>query len=409
MNMIVSMYKSMVPTPGKTQKAFCILAFVLAMLILLSGCTAYGDFKSATAENTPVTRIGERHIFPPVRGIDISDQTYTATSDLKVGFIFNGNIGDFGFTYAQNQGRLALERELGVETFWREMVPPDEQSMEVMQELIDEGCTVIFSCSFGFMEYTAAMAELNPDVYFFHCSGYMTSDNMSAYFGRMYQMRYLTGIVAGLRTETNQIGYVAAHPIPEVRRGINAFSLGVKSVNPDAVVNVIWTNSWLNTGLERDLAMQLIESGNDVIAQHQDSLQPQIVAEEEGIWSIGYNSPMGFFSPNAYLTAAIWNWGPYMVDQVRQIKDGTWESSNYWGGIETGIVMLESLTGNVAPGTQEAVDEAMQQIIDGFDVFTGPIYDNAGSLRVLAGRIMPDSEKLAIDWFVDNVREVDAS
>ena len=409
MNMIESKIANVASTLWERGGAVCAIAFALAILILLSGCAAYGDFKSATADNTPVTRIGERHSFPPITAIDIGESSHTLRSDLMVGFIFNGNIGDFGFTYAQNQGRLALERELGVVTLWREMVPPNEQSMEVMQELIDEGCTVIFSCSFGFMEYTAAMAEMNPDVYFFHCSGYMTRENMSAYFGRMYQMRYLTGIVAGLRTETNQIGYVAAHPIPEVRRGINAFALGVKSVNPNAVVNVIWTSSWLNTGLERELAMQLIQSGNDVIAQHQDSLLPQITTEEQGIWGIGYNSPMGFFSPNAYLTAAIWNWGPYMVDQVRQILEGTWVSSNYWGGVETGIVMLEELTGNVAPGTQEAVDEAMQRIIDGFDVFTGPIFDNAGGLRVLAGRTMPDSEKLAIDWFVDNVVEVPAS
>jgi len=259
------------------------------------------------------------------------------------------------------------------------------------------------------MEYTAAMADQNPDIYFFHCSGDMTSENMSAYFGRMYQMRYLTGIVAGLRTETNQIGYVAAHPIPEVRRGINAFALGVKSVNPDAEVHVIWTHSWLDTGLEKELAMELIQSGCDVIAQHQDSLLPQIAAEEEGIWSIGYNSSMGFFSPNAYLTAAIWNWGPYMVKQVRQIENGTWESSNYWGGLEDGIVMLEELTANVAPGTQEAVDEAMRRIENGFDVFTGPIYDNRGGLRVPEGQVMMDSEKLSIEWLADNVAEVAAS
>ncbi|MCL2702116.1 MAG: BMP family ABC transporter substrate-binding protein [Defluviitaleaceae bacterium] len=393
---------------GKAWAASRLAAVFLTILLLLSGCAAHGGFKTATAGNTPVTRAGQRHSFPPIVAIDIGGPASAAQSDLKVGFIFNGRVGDFGFTYAQNQGALALIRELGVDVLTREMVPPDEQSMDIMQELIDEGCTVIFSCSFGFMEFTYAMAERNPGVRFFHCSGYMTSDNMSAYFGRMYQMRYLTGIVAGLRTETNLIGYVAAHPIPEVRRGINAFALGVKSVNPDAAVNVIWTNSWLNTGLERDLALELVRIGCDVIAQHQDSLLPQIVAEEEGIWGIGYNSPMGFFSPNAYLTGAVWNWGPYMVGEVRKIIDGTWEASNYWGGLETGIVMLEELTENVAPGTQEAVDEAMRRIISGFDVFTGPIYDNMGGIRVPEGQIMPDSEKLSITWFVDNVTEVGA-
>jgi len=378
----------------------------MVMLLMASVCAAHAGFKTATAENTPVTRIGERNTFPPMVAIDLGNPISTVSSNLKVGFIFNGKVGDYGFTYAQNQGRLALSRELGVETVVKEMVPGDERCMEIIQELIDAGCTVIFSCSFGFMKYTAIMADRNPDVYFFHCSGNMTRKNMSAYFGRMYQMRYLTGIVAGLRTKTKQIGYVAAHPIPEVRRGINAFALGVKSVNPDAVVQVLWTHSWLDTGLEKEFALSLIRSGCDVIAQHQDSILPQIAAEEEGVWGIGYNSPMGFFSPNAYLTAAVWNWGAYMVGQVRQIQNGTWESSNYWGGIESGIVMLEELTNNVAPGTLEAVDEAKRRLEAGFDVFTGPLYDNTGTLRVPAGQTMSDSEKLTINWLIDNVMEV---
>ncbi|MCL2820496.1 MAG: BMP family ABC transporter substrate-binding protein [Oscillospiraceae bacterium] len=382
-----------------------LLAVMITLLFAISGCSESSGFKTATAGNTPETRVGKRHSFPEIE--KAATDEYTIRHDLKVGFIFNGNIGDFGFTYAQNQGRLALSIELGVETFWREMVTPGEHTIEMIQELIDEGCTVIFSCSFGFMEATALMAEQNPDIIFFHCSGYMTSDNMSAYFGRMYQMRYLSGIVAGLRTETNEIGYVAALPIPEVRRGINAFALGVKSVNPDATVNVTWTNTWLSTGLERDLALELVDIGCDVIAQHQDSLQPQIVAEESGIWGIGYNSPMGFRSPNAYLTAPLWNWGPFMIEQVQQIIDGTWESGNHWDGLETGIVMLEELTENVAPGTGEAVEQARLRIISGFDVFTGPINDNEGAIRVQAGQTLSDSEKLSIDWFVDNVREVD--
>ena len=382
---------------------------VITMLFMLTGCSGDNSgFKTASAESTPVTRAGERHILPPVMAPELGERPGAVRSDVKVCFIFNGTPGDFGFTYAQNQGRLALERELGVQTVVREMVPPDERSMSAMQELIDEGCTIIFSGSFGFMKYTYEMAKRNPNIYFFHCSGHMTRDNMSAYFGRMYQMRYLTGIVAGLRTKTNKIGYVAAHPIPEVRRGINAFALGVKSVNPEATVSVIWTNSWLNTGLERNLAQKLVQAGCDVLAQHQDSMLPQIVAQENGIWSIGYNSPMGFQSPDAYLTAAIWNWRPFMVDQVLQIINGTWKSSNFWGGMETGTVMLEEFTKNVAPGTQEAVDEAKQRILKGFDVFTGPIYDNAGLLRVNAKQAMKDSDKLSIDWFVDNVREADA-
>jgi basic membrane protein A len=377
------------------------------MLLILSGYGLHDEFKTAT-DKIPGFRVNERRDFPAfLPAVPTATAPLNAAeSSLKVGFIYIGRIGDYGFTYAQNQGRLALIRELGVQTHVREMVPADERSMAVMQELIDFGCTVIFACSFGFMEYTAIMAEQNPDVYFFHCSGYITRENMSAYFGRMYQIRYLTGIVAGLRTETNQIGYVAAHRIPEVVRGANAFALGVKSVNPEAVIKINWSYSWYDPSLEKELALALIRSGCDVIAQHQDSLMPQIAAEQEGVWSIGYNSPMGFLSPNAYLTGALWNWGPYMVDQVRQIKSGTWQSSNYWGGIEDGVVMLEELTDNVAPGTREAVDEALRRIENGFGVFVGPIYDNTGKLRVSQGQTMTDSEKLTMDWFVDNVLEM---
>jgi basic membrane protein A len=389
------------------QRVISVLGLLLALL-LMSGCAPAGVFKNTTGAS-PETRGEPRQSFPNVEAF--SSPRPPATGEpgdpppLRVGFVFPGRIGDYGFTYAQNQGRLALMRELGVETHVREMVTPDEVKT-MIGELIDFGCTVIFSTSFGFMEQTAEVADANPDVFFFHCSGYITRDNMSAYFGRMYQIRYLTGIVAGLRTESNQIGYVAAFPIPEVMRGINAFALGVASVNPDAVINVSWSHTWHDTRLEKELTTQLIRAGADVIAQHQDTLLPQIAAEEAGVWSIGYNSPMGFFSPNAYLTGAQWDWTGYMVSQVRAIIEGTWQSSNYWGGIEDGVVSLEELTDNVAPGTREAVDAAAARLRSGFDVFVGPIRDNAGELRAVEGEILSDELKLSIDWLASNVREV---
>lgn len=382
------------------KKLFCIAA----VLLLLCGCSVSDNFKPPT-DKTPPSRSNARHTFPSDLP-QAAEQSWDAPkSDMKVGFIFVGKAGDYGFTYAQNQGRLALAAELGVETVVMENVPEDDRCLTVIQELIDDGCKAIFSCSYGYMNQTVIMAEKNPDVYFFHCSGNETRENMSAYFGKIYQVRYLTGIVAGLRTETNQIGYVAAHPIPEVIRGADAFALGVKSVNPDAVIKINWSHSWYDTGLEKALALELIRSGCDVIAQHQDSIMPQIAAEEEGVWSIGYNSPMGFFSPNAYLTGSLWNWESYMVGQVRAIENGTWKSSNYNGGLEDGVVLLEELTDNVAPGTHEVVDGAIRRIKDGFDIFEGPIYDNTGTLRVPEGKSLTDGEKLAMDWFTDNITE----
>jgi basic membrane protein A len=377
--------------------------FAAALLLVLAGCADHSDFKVTTAK-TPASRAGERPVFSDIVPlIDTCGVQSVAGASIKAGFVYVGRVGDFGFTYAQNQGRLALMRELGVQTMVRETVYGDENVVRVIQEMIDSGATVIFSTSLGFMKPTAMMAERNPGIYFFHCSGGKTKENMSAYFGRMYQMRYLTGVVAGLRTKTNKIGYVAAYPIPEVIRGVNAFALGVRSVNPQASVEMRWTNSWVDIGLARELTHSLIRSGCDVIAQHHDSQHPQITAEEMGVWSIGYNSPMGFFAPNAYLTGAVWDWGPYMVDQVRRIKRGQWRSSNYWGGIEDGVVKLEPLTKNVAPGTQEAVDAATRRMERGFEVFVGPLYDNRGVLRVPDGVTMTDGEKLAIDWFVGNI------
>ena len=391
---------------GQRNTTSRIIAVGIAVLFIVSGCEVHAELKKST-EKTPASRIGERHTFNVARLVLPGEgKNENRSIDLRVGFIYVGTSGDYGFTYAQNRGRLALMEKLGVQTMVIENVPEDERCMEAMQSLIDNGCKVIFSCGFGFMDYTVKMAEMYPNLHFFHCAGYETRPNMSAYFGRMYKVRYMTGIVAGMRTQTNKIGYIASFPIPEVIRGANVFALGVKSVNPNAKVYIKWSKTWVNHSLERKLALELLDGDCDVLAQHQDTVSPQIAAQERGAWSIGYNSPMGAFAKDAYLTGAIWNWEPYMIAQIQKIADGTWKSSNYWGGMEDDIIRLDALTKNVAPGTQEAVEEARRRIINGFDVFEGAIYDNTGKLRVPEGGTMTDEEKLTVDWFVDNISEV---
>ena len=407
---------------------FHLLAVGMALLFMTGGCESHSEFKKTakktqrertlsfpwkshtelkkTTEKTPASRIGKRHTLNLARLILPGEGKGEKRSiDLRVGFIYAGTSGDYGFTYAQNRGRLTLMEKLGVQTMAMENVPEDERSMKEMQSLIDNGCKVIFICSLGFMDYTVKMAEKHPDVYFFHCAGYKTLPNLSTYFGRMYQIRYMSGIVAGMRTKTNKIGYIAAFPVPEVIRGANAFALGVKSVNPNAKIYLKWSNAWANLSQERALALDLLDEGCDVLAQHQDTVSPQIAAQDRGAWSIGYNSPMGAFAQNAYLTGALWNWGPYMIAQIQRIADGTWKSSQYWGGMEDDVIRLDALTKNVAPGTPEAVEEARRRILRGFDVFEGAIHDNAGRLRVPEGRTLSDEEKLTMDWFVDNVSE----
>ncbi|MCD6546172.1 MAG: BMP family ABC transporter substrate-binding protein, partial [Thermotogae bacterium] len=244
----------------------------------------------------------------------ISLLTFSITAvakPLKVAFIYIGPTGDAGWTYAHDQGRIYAEKVLDgkITTTYIESVPEGMESYNTIKSLAKRGYNVIFTTSFGYMDATLMAAQEFPKIHFFHCSGYKTAENMTAYFGRMYQPRFLSGIVAGMMTKSNIIGYVAAHPIPEVIRGINAFALGVKLVNPRAKVKVVWTNTWYDPATEKEAALSLIDAGADVIAQHQDSPAPQQAAQERGVYSIGYNSDMSAFAPKAHLTAPIWNWG----------------------------------------------------------------------------------------------------
>lgn len=333
------------------------------------------------------------------------------TKKVKVGFIYVGPIGDGGYTYAHDQGRLYLEKELSgkVETVYKENVKEDTAEVDkTCEEMINNGVTVIVGTSFGFMEGMDKSAKKHPEIKYLHCSGYMQEANMSNYFGRDYQVRYLSGIVAGMKTKSNKIGYVAAMNIPECVRGINAFTLGVLSVNKDAVVKAIWTNTWYDPAKEKEAAKALLDQGVDVIAQHQDTTGPQIAAEEKGVWSIGYNSDMSKAAPDAYMTAPIWNWGPYYVDQLNKVIAGNWKSESYWGPMEAdnskSIIYLAPLTKVAPEGAQAAVDKVKADIIAGKNkVFVGPIYDNTGALRVKEGEVMSDKDMLSLDWFVKGV------
>lgn len=333
-------------------------------------------------------------------------QSSESNKDVKVGFLYVGPVGDEGYTYAHDEGRKYLEEKLNVTTIFKESVKEDTAEVQkVVENMIDEGCNVIVGTSFGFMEGMAKSAKEHKDVKFLHCSGYMKDENMSNYFGRMYQARYLSGIVAGLKTKSNVIGYVGAHELPEVVRGINAFTLGVRSVNPKAVVNVKWTNTWYDPAKEKEAAKALLDQGADVIAQHQDTAGPQQAAEEKGAFSIGYNTNMEKKAPKAYMTSAVWNWGPYYVEQVKAIMDGTWKSESYWGGLKDGVVELAPLTSNAPAEAKEKVEKAKEDIISGKNkIFVGPIKDNKGQEKVSQGKVISDEELLKMDWFVEGVK-----
>lgn len=355
-----------------------LLSILMASLLILAGCS------------TPTDNSGE-------------EVASGEKASVKVGFVYVGPVGDEGYTYAHDQGRMAMEESLGVETVYVENVPENADCEKAIRDLIDQGCNVIFATSFGFMDWTAKVAKDHPEVKFFHCSGYTTAENMTAYFGRMYQPRYLSGVVAGMNTESHKIGYVAAMPIPEVIRGINAFTRGVRSVNPEATVEVIWTNTWYDPGLEKSAAMELLNKGCDVIAQHQDTTGPQIAAQEKGAKAIGYNSSTLSAAPDAYLTAPVWDFGPYYTKAVQSVIDGTYTSENYWGPMVDGIVKLDTLSENCAEGTAEAVKMAQDALAQDDIVFVGEIKDNQGEVKVADGQRLTDEEMLAFDWFVEGV------
>ncbi len=324
---------------------------------------------------------------------------------LKVGFLYIGPVGDYGWTYAHDLGRRYLEDHVpGVVTTYIENVPDSIESYRYIEDLVKKGHKVIFTTSFGFMDATEQAAKKYPNVYFFHCSGYKYNNtNFTAYFGRIYQPSFLAGIIAGMMTKSNIIGYVAPIPIPEVVRIINAFALGVKLVNPDAKIHVVWTHSWFDPAQEKEAAQSLIDIGADVLAQQTDSAAPVQTAEERGVYSIGYNSDMRVFGPNYYLGAPIWNWGVYYAKVVKEIMEGKYKAGFYWGGMDEDVVGL-SITDNV-PEEIKAVVEVFEKLIkEGkFDPFTGPIYDQNGKMRVQPGVKMPDEELLGMSWFVDNI------
>lgn len=324
--------------------------------------------------------------------------------DLKVGFIYVSPIGDAGYSYAHDLGRKEVAKLPGVKTFYLESIKEGQDAERVLRKMAREGYDLIFATSYGYMDPVIKVAKRFPNVVFMHCSGFKRAKNVGTYFGRMYQARYLTGMVAGYMTKTNIIGYVAAYPLPELIRGINAFTLGAKSVNPKVQVRVVWTKSWYDPATEKEAAKSLLDVGADVITQHVDSPAPQEAAQEAHVYSIGYNSDMAKFAPNAHLTAAIWQWGNLYKKIVMEVKNKTWKSSNIWAGMDEGVVDIAPFGKMVPENVRKHVLEVRQKIKNKeFVIFKGPLYDQNKNLRVKDGEKMTDQEIWSMSWFVDGV------
>ena len=337
---------------------------------------------------------------------------------IKVGVLHLSDPADgSGYTYTHDLGIQGMQQNLGLsnEQIIRKNNVDDSDeaaTKQAIQECIDEGCNIIFTTSWGYMQATADMAEQYPDVYFSHGTGYMSNGkNFNNYFGRIYQARYLSGIVAGMNTKTDKIGYVAAMDSSnsEVTGGIDAFALGIYSVNPDAKVYVKVTNSWYDPEGEKAAAQTLLDMDCDVIAQHCDTVYPQSLAQERGVYSIGYNSDMSKDAPNACLCSVIWNWSAYYTAAVQSVIEGTWDGSNYYGGMSENLVNITSLADFCAEGTAEKVEEARADILSGANgVFDGVIETNTGDTVGEEGKTLDDATITGgINWYFKTVSVVD--
>ena len=265
---------------------------------------------------------------------------------FKVGFVYVGPIGDHGWTYMHDKGRQAVEEHFGdaVETVYVESVPEGPDATQVMDNMIRSGVDMIFTTSFGYMEQTVKAAKQNPDVIFEHATGYKTAPNLSVYSSRFYEGRYVQGVIAGHMSKAGKAGYIASFPIPEVIRGINAFYLGAKSINPNFDVDVVWVNTWYDPPKEADAAKVLMAQGADIITQHTDSPAPLAAAGKQGVMAFGQASDMISFAPDTQLTAILDVWGPYYIARVQAAMDGTWTETNTWGGMDTGMVDMAPMT-----------------------------------------------------------------
>ncbi len=329
----------------------------------------------------------------------------SAQAPVKVGYVYVSPIGDAGWTFQHDQGRKQMEATMGgkVQTKFVDSVAEGADAERVIRELAQSGNVIIFTTSFGYMNPTEKVAKQFPNVKFAHATGYKSGPNFANYNARFYEGRYLNGVIAGKMTKTNILGYVAAFPIPEVLQGINAFTLGARSVNPKAEVRVIWINTWYDPGKEREAALTLLSQNADVITHHTDSTAVVQAAEEKGKYAFGYHSDMSKYGPKAHLTATTHQWGDYYTKAVQEVAAGTWKTSTIWGGYKDGMIKLAPLNPAIPADVKAMVAKLEGELKAGtFHPFTGPIKNQDGKVTLASGK-MPDDQLGKMDYYVEGV------
>ncbi len=332
--------------------------------------------------------------------------TMAAEAKVKACWIYVGPIGDFGYSYQHHQGLLQAKEKFGdeLETAYLESVPEGADAERAIERFARSGCNIIFTTSFGFMDATNKVAGKFPDIKFEHATGYKREHpNVATYNSRFHEGRYIQGVIAAKESKAGVAGYIASFPIPEVVMGINSFMLGAQSVNPDFKVKVVWANTWFDAGKEADAAKTLIDQGVDIITQHTDSTAPMQVATERGIRAFGQASDMRRFGPDTQLTSIVDDWGPYYIERIQELMDGTWKQSDVWGGMKEGHVVMAEYA-NMSDETKKLAEETEAKIKSGaFNPFTGPVTKQDGTEWLKDGEVAEDSVVLGMNFYVKGV------
>ena len=326
---------------------------------------------------------------------------------LKIAFAYVGPVGDGGWTFAHNNGRLAIEKEFGdkVQTTFAENVPESADAERVIRDMVGQGNKLIFGTTFGYMEPMLKVAADSPDVKFEHATGYKKAPNMRTYDGRTYEGAYMAGVIAGKMTKSNTLGVVASIPIPEVIRNINSFTLGAQSSNPKVKTKVVWVNEWFNPPKETEAATSLINGGADVLFQNTDSPAVLKTAQDKGKRAFGWDSDMTAYGPKAHLASAVINWGPYYIKATRDALEGKWAGdSGVWWGVKEGAIDIVSIAEDVPADTKARVEEIKKGLKDGsFAIWKGPIADSTGKVVLEKDKVADDAFLGGINFYVKGV------
>ncbi|HVC62112.1 MAG TPA: BMP family ABC transporter substrate-binding protein [Acetobacteraceae bacterium] len=328
-----------------------------------------------------------------------------AAAPLKVGFIYLGPVGDFGWTYQHDIARKAAVAHFGdkIKTTFVENVPEGPDSEKVLNDLANQGHKLIFATSFGYMNYVLNSAKRHPKVFYEHATGYKRAVNVSTYNIRFYQARYVQGVIAGKMSKAGLAGYVGSVPVPEVVQGLNAFMLGMQSVNPKARLKFVLINSWYDPPKEGEAAKALMDQGCDILTQHTDSPAPLQAAASRGIKAFGQSTDMSKFAPHTELTASTDVWGPYYIKRIQDVLSNTWKSTDTWGGFDSGMLVMSPFT-NMPDDVKALAEQTVTAITAGKNkIFVGPLTDQNGTVKIPAGTVMDDVALNQMQWLVQGI------